>query len=68
MKPQEARGVLPIDIKTEIVITCNYEEWAHIFSLRTNKASHPSMRQLMIPLYNQVAELNPVLFTEVQGN
>jgi thymidylate synthase (FAD) len=48
--PQEARGVLPIDVKTEIVITANLREWMHIFELRCSSNAHPSMQQLMIPL------------------
>jgi len=49
-KPQEARGLLPIDLKTEIIITANLTEWLHIFKLRTSAAAHPQMRELMIPL------------------
>ncbi len=67
-KPENARGVLPIDIKTEIVITTNLREWKHIFKLRTGKAAHPSMRQLMIPLLKEFQEKVPVIFDDIVPN
>lgn len=67
-KPENARGVLPIDIKTEIVITTNLREWKHIFSLRTSKAAHPSMRELMIPLLKEFKEKIPVIFDSIEPN
>ncbi len=67
-KPENARGVLPIDIKTEIVITTNLREWKHIFSLRTSQAAHPSMRELMIPLLKEFKEKIPVIFDSIEPN
>lgn len=64
-KPENARGVLPIDIKTEIVITANLREWKHILTLRTSKAAHPSMRELMIPLAKEFQSKIPVIFDHV---
>ena len=64
-KPENARGVLPIDIKTEIVITANLREWKHIFTLRTSPAAHPSMRELMIPLAKEFQQKIPVIFDHV---
>lgn len=34
MKPQDARGVLPLDTATKCVYTYRIEEWAHIIDLR----------------------------------
>jgi len=65
IQAQGARGVLPIDIKTEIIITANIREWRHIFKLRCAKAAHPDMRRLMIPLLNNVSKMFPVLFDDV---
>ncbi|MBD5398388.1 FAD-dependent thymidylate synthase [bacterium] len=67
-KPENARGVLPIDIKTEIVITTNLREWKHIFELRTSKAAHPSMRELMIPLLKEFQSKIPVIFDNIEPN
>ena len=65
--PQEARSVLPNSLKTEIVMTANLREWRHVFKLRCSKAAHPQMRQIMIPLLNQFAEVMPELFAEIKA-
>lgn len=61
-KPEEARGVLPIDIKTEVVLTCNLKQWNHVFNLRCARAAHASMRQLMIPLREEFRSSMPEIF------
>ena len=60
--PQQARSVLPNSTKTEIVMTANVREWRHIFRLRCSKASHPQMREIMIPLYKEVIKIMPEIF------
>ena len=60
--PQIARGVLPIDLKTEIVVCANFREWMHIFSLRTSDAAHPHIRCLMIDLQDQMNGRYPEVF------
>ena len=60
--PQEARSVLPNSLKTEIITTANMREWRTIFKLRTNEKAHPQIREVMIPLANELAEKLPELF------
>jgi len=64
--PQEARSVLPNSLKTEIVCTANLREWRHILKLRTSQAAHPQMRELMIPLLNELKERIPVIFDDIE--
>lgn len=64
--PQIARGVLPIDLKTEIVMTANLREWGHVLKLRTSPAAHPNMRQLMIPLLEEFRMLFPGLYDDLE--
>jgi thymidylate synthase (FAD) len=64
-KAQEARGVLPNDLKTEIIITANIREWRHIFNLRCAPAAHPEMREIMKDFLFQVADLIPVAFDDL---
>jgi thymidylate synthase (FAD) len=64
--PQQARGVLPNSLKTEIVCTANFREWRHVFTLRCSKAAHPQMRELMIPLLEEVKTLVPVIFDDIE--
>ena len=64
--PQQARSVLPNSLKTEIIVTANFREWIHILTLRTSKAAHPQMREIMIPLLRKLKELIPVIFEEIE--
>lgn len=63
--PQEARSVLPNSLKTEIVTTANLREWRHIFTLRTSKAAHPQMREIMVPLLKEVQNRVPIIFDDI---
>lgn len=60
--PQAARTVLPNSCKTEIIVYANLLEWRHILTLRTSKAAEPSMRQVMIPLQQELRQRYPALF------
>jgi len=59
--PQAARTVLPNSCKTEIIVYCNLAEWKHIFKLRTSKAAEPSMREVMIPLQEELQKRYPAV-------
>lgn len=63
--PQQARSVLPNSLKTEIVTSANLREWLHIFNLRTSKAAHPQMREIMIPICKEFKKRIPIIFDEV---
>ncbi|MHA1681520.1 MAG: FAD-dependent thymidylate synthase [Promethearchaeota archaeon] len=62
---QVARGVLPIDLKTEIIITANLREWRHIFELRTSQAAHPNIRRIMKGILDKVREHIPIIFDDI---
>lgn len=62
---QEARSVLPNSLKTEVITTANIREWKHIFSLRCHKASHPQMRQVMLPLLDKFYQSFPVYYEDL---
>lgn len=65
-KPEEARCVLPLSLKTELVMTANIREWRHFLKLRTSAFSHPQMRQVTIPLLNELKSLIPVVFDDIE--
>lgn len=65
LRPEQARCVLPLCLKTEIVVTANYREWRNIFKLRTPVAAHPQMRELMCPLLLEVQKKIPVVFDDI---
>jgi thymidylate synthase (FAD) len=63
--PQQARSVLPNSLKTEIVTTANFREWRHILKLRTAKAAHPQMQEIMRPLLADLTNRLPVIFGDI---
>ncbi|MDY0301488.1 MAG: FAD-dependent thymidylate synthase [Trichlorobacter sp.] len=66
LSPQAARGVLPNDLKTDIVVTANLREWRHIISLRLEKDAHPDMRAVMQPLAQYLVERLPLFFSDLE--
>jgi thymidylate synthase (FAD) len=62
--PQIARDLLPQVLKADIVITANLREWRHIFRLRCSPRAHPDMRQLMIPLRDELRKRIPIIFED----
>ena len=66
--PEKARCVLPNSLKTEIVVKANIREWRHILKLRTAPNAHPQMRELMVPLLTELADISPTLFGDLSIN
>ena len=64
-KPEEARCVLPLSLKTETVMTANLREWRYFLSLRTTPFCHPQMRQVTIPLLQELKTKIPVVFDDI---
>ena len=56
---QEARGVLPHNLKTELIMTANLAEWKWFFELRTSSAAHPQIVEVAKPLLEEMNELIP---------
>lgn len=49
-KPQQARRVIPLDIKSPLVMTGFVSDWKHFFELRCAPNAHPQAQELAIPL------------------
>ncbi len=62
--PEDARQVLPIGIKSEIVISANFREWRHIFEMRTSRFSHWEIREVMCNLLQKVQSIIPIIFDD----
>ncbi len=60
--PEIARSVLPIGLKSEIVITANLREWMHIFRLRCSPAAHPIIRGIMREALRFFSQKVPSIF------
>lgn len=55
-KPQQARNVLPLATKCEIVMTGFVNDYKHFFFLRDTAAAHPQARELAEPLHKEFIE------------
>lgn len=66
--PQEARCVLPLSLKAELIMTANIREWRHFLKLRTSNAAHPQMQVLAIMLLNEFMEKIPTLFEDIEAD
>ena len=55
--PQQARDVLPLSVKSEL-ISCGFEDaWSNFFYRRCAKDAHPMAREIAIPLQEKFKEL-----------
>lgn len=52
-KPQQARNVLPLATKCEIIMTGFASDWKHFFDLRDAVSAHPQARELAEPLHKE---------------
>ena len=67
-KPEIARGILPLDLKTELIMTTNLREWRHFLKLRCDSHAHPEMRRVTIPLLDELHNRIPVVFDDIYAS
>lgn len=63
---EQSRAVLPLCLKSELYMTANLREWRHILKLRTSKAAHPQMRQIMNQILDIFKEKLPVIVEDIR--
>jgi thymidylate synthase (FAD) len=59
-KPQEARNVLPLATKCDMIMTGFVDDWKHFFALRADGvtgAPHPQAKELAEPLKQEFIKL-----------
>lgn len=57
LKPQDARGVLPLDLKTELVVTGTLDQWEAFWDLRMREVTgpaHPDAKAIATEWYNTI--------------
>lgn len=64
--PEIARSVLPISLKTEIVMTANLREWRHVFELRCSEKAHPQICALMREALHIFAGRVPSVYADLE--
>lgn len=63
-KPEDARQVLPIATKSQIVVKANIREWRRIFHMRCDKFAHWEIRGVMLQLLNKCKKDIPLVFDD----
>jgi len=64
--PQDARQVLPTGVVAQIVMTANFREWRHVFTLRCAPDAHWEIRRVMVNLLKDVKQRVPVVFDDFE--
>jgi len=59
-----ARSVLPIGLKSEIIIGANLREWRYIFKMRCASSAHPIIRGIMLQVLKEFNEKIPTLYED----
>lgn len=57
-KPQQARNILPLATKCELMMTGFVKDWKHFFKLRNDSTAHPQAIELAKPLEKEFQRLN----------
>jgi len=65
VKPEMARSILPNSLKTEIIVTGNMRQWRHFLKLRTHNTAHPQIREVAVPLLEELKRKLPELFDDI---
>jgi len=63
-KPEDARQVLPIATRSQIVVGANIREWRHIFHMRCDHFAHWEIRAVMLNLLRWCQENIPLVFDD----
>ena len=66
VKPEKARDVLPLCLKTELIMTANFREWRHFLKLRGSRMAHPEIRKLARQIYEVFQQAIPVLVEDIE--
>lgn len=66
VKPEKARDVLPLCLKTELMMTANFREWRHFLKLRGSRMAHPEIRKLVRQIYEVFQRAIPVLVEDIE--
>ena len=66
VKPEKARDVLPLCLKTELMMTANFREWRHFLKLRGSRMAHPGIRKIAKQIYEVFERAIPVLVEDIE--
>lgn len=61
-KPEDARSILPMSLKTDIIMTANLRSWLEMFPKRCSDKAHPDMKYLMRQIQQEFRKRCPAIF------
>jgi thymidylate synthase (FAD) len=67
LRKEDARFVLPNACMSEIVVSANFREWRHIFSVRLSPKAQWEVRQACFLILEQLAIQAPTCFEDIQA-
>jgi len=65
VKAEDARGLLPNQVKTEVVVTMNLRSWRHFLKLRCDKHSQSEIRFLAKEILKAFHMEMPIVFKDL---
>lgn len=72
LKPEEARGILPLDLKSELIVTGFVSDWVHFFRLRSHVAAtgkpHPDVQKLADNLMQEFIDRGYCTYENITEN
>ena len=70
LKPEEARGILPLDLKSELIVTGFVSDWIHFFRLRSHIAAtgkpHPDIQKLADSLMQEFIDKGYCTYEQIK--
>lgn len=54
IKPEDARDVLPLQLKTELIMTGTESQWEQFFKLRISEHAHPDAKYIAEQIKEQL--------------
>ena len=71
LKPEEARGILPLDLKSELIVTGFVDDWIHFFRLRSHIAAtgkpHPDIQKLADGLMQEFIDRGYCTYEQIKN-
>lgn len=71
LRPEQARGILPLDLKSELIVTGFISDWIHFFNLRSYIAKtgkpHPDIMVLTNDLMQEFMDLGYCTYDEIKN-
>ena len=64
-RPEQARSILPLCLKTELYMTANLRELRHILKLRCSEKAHPQMRLIAGMILDVFKDKLPVIVEDI---